>query len=37
MQSLMTPAAPPLVDMPLQDGDQITLGYWTRITVKAVS
>jgi ribosomal protein L37AE/L43A len=28
---------PSLVDMPLQDGDEITLGYWTRITVKAVS
>jgi hypothetical protein len=24
----------PLVDMPLKDGDQITLGHWTRITVR---
>jgi predicted component of type VI protein secretion system len=26
----------PMTDKPLQDGDQITLGHWTRITVKAV-
>jgi pSer/pThr/pTyr-binding forkhead associated (FHA) protein len=26
----------PMVDKPLQDGDEITLGHWTRITVKAV-
>lgn len=26
----------PLTDMPMHDGDQITLGRWTRITVKAV-
>jgi hypothetical protein len=26
----------PLTDEPLRDGDQITLGHWTRITVKAV-
>jgi hypothetical protein len=25
-----------MVDQPLKDGDQITLGHWTRITVKAV-
>ncbi|HEX3876394.1 MAG TPA: FHA domain-containing protein [Bryobacteraceae bacterium] len=25
----------PMVDFPLQDGDAITLGHWTRITVKA--
>ena len=24
----------PLVDIPLHDGDQITLGRWTRLTVK---
>lgn len=24
----------PLVDMPLKDGDQITLGHWTRMTVQ---
>jgi hypothetical protein len=26
----------PMVDTPLKDGDQITLGHWTRIAVKAV-
>ncbi|WP_199341425.1 MULTISPECIES: FHA domain-containing protein [Nostocales] len=26
----------PMVDAPLQDGDEFTLGHWTRITVKAV-
>jgi hypothetical protein len=26
----------PLVDHPLKDGDEITLGHWSRITVKAV-
>src|SRR5262249_17527312 len=26
-----------LVDAPLQAGDELTLGHWTRITVKAVS
>jgi pSer/pThr/pTyr-binding forkhead associated (FHA) protein len=26
----------PLVDITLNDGDQITLGRWTRLTVKAV-
>ena len=26
----------PLTDTPLKDGDQITLGHWTRLTVKAV-
>jgi len=25
----------PLVDTPLKDGDQITLGHWTRITIKS--
>jgi hypothetical protein len=25
----------PMADQPLRDGDQITLGHWTRITVKA--
>jgi hypothetical protein len=25
-----------LVDIPLKDGDEITLGHWTKITVKAV-
>ncbi|MBW4614000.1 MAG: FHA domain-containing protein [Desmonostoc vinosum HA7617-LM4] len=27
----------PMVDTPLQDGDEFTLGHWTRITVKAIS
>lgn len=27
---------PSLVDTPLNDGDEITLGYWTRIVVQAV-
>jgi hypothetical protein len=27
----------PLVDTPLRDGDQITLGHWTKITIKAVT
>ena len=27
----------PLVDKPLRDGDEITLGHWTRITIKAVT
>jgi hypothetical protein len=27
----------PLVDTPLRDGDQITLGHWTRITIKALT
>lgn len=27
---------PPLTDQPLRDADEITLGHWTRITVKAV-
>jgi pSer/pThr/pTyr-binding forkhead associated (FHA) protein len=27
----------PLVDTPLRDGDQITLGHWTRIAIKAVT
>jgi hypothetical protein len=26
----------PMVDKPLADGDEITLGHWTRITVKAI-
>lgn len=26
----------PLVDHPLKDGDEITLGHWSRITVKAI-
>ena len=26
----------PMVDHPLQDGDQITLGHWSRITVRAI-
>ena len=26
----------PMLDTPLKDGDEITLGHWTRITVKAV-
>jgi hypothetical protein len=26
----------PMVDIPIHDGDQITLGHWTRITIKAV-
>ncbi|MBW4447577.1 MAG: FHA domain-containing protein [Spirirestis rafaelensis WJT71-NPBG6] len=26
----------PMVDAPLQDGDEFTLGHWTRIAVKAV-
>jgi hypothetical protein len=26
----------PMVDYPLKDGDQITLGHWSRITVQAV-
>jgi FHA domain len=26
----------PLIDIPLHDGDRITLGHWTSITVKAV-
>ncbi len=26
----------PMVDAPLQDGDEFTLGHWTRITVKSV-
>jgi pSer/pThr/pTyr-binding forkhead associated (FHA) protein len=26
----------PLIDIALHDGDQITLGRWTRLTVKAV-
>jgi hypothetical protein len=25
----------PLVDTPLKDGDQITLGHWTRITIRS--
>ena len=25
----------PMVDMPLKDGDQITLGHWTRITIRS--
>jgi len=28
-------AVQPLVDIPMKDGDEITLGHWTRITVKA--
>lgn len=27
----------PMIDHPVHDGDQITLGYWSRIAVKAVS
>lgn len=27
---------PALADVPLQDGDRITLGYWTQMTVRAV-
>jgi hypothetical protein len=27
----------PMTDIPLKDGDTVTLGYWTRLTVKAVS
>ncbi|WP_193197387.1 FHA domain-containing protein [Nostoc sp. MG11] len=27
----------PMVDAPLQDGDEFTLGHWTRITVKSVA
>jgi len=26
----------PMVDVPLQDGDEFTLGHWTRIAIKAV-
>ena len=26
----------PMVDYPLKDGDQITLGHWSRISVKAI-
>lgn len=26
----------PMVDIALQDGDELTMGHWTRITVKAV-
>jgi hypothetical protein len=26
----------PMVDIPLQDGDEFTLGHWTRITLKAI-
>jgi len=26
----------PLVDMPLKDGDQITLGHWTRIVIRSI-
>lgn len=26
----------PMVDVPIQEGDEMTLGYWTRITVKVV-
>jgi hypothetical protein len=27
----------PMTDQPLKDGDEITLGHWTRISVKSVS
>jgi hypothetical protein len=27
----------PMIDHPVHDGDQITLGYWSRIVIKAVS
>jgi hypothetical protein len=27
----------PMHDQPLKDGDQITLGHWTRITVRAIA
>lgn len=26
----------PMVDIPLQDGDEFTLGHWTRIAIKAI-
>ncbi len=26
----------PMVDIPLQDGDEFTLGHWTKITLKAI-
>jgi len=29
--------AQPLADIPLKDGDRITLGHWTRITVRTVA